>query len=184
MAQVKRQQLRRLLQGDKPAWDAFVGEVAPIIYGAIRSMLLLRTHAVNEADARDVFQDVFLRLIKDGYHLLKSYDPSRASLSTWLTIVARSVTIDCLRRKRAGHVPLEEDSEELAAAPQPPRLALDLPSGVLSARQRLVLQLVFDHEMTVEEIARCLGVDAQTVRSTKHKALTRLRRYMTAAGLA
>ena len=47
----------------------------------------------------------------------------------------------------------------------------------LSPRQSLVLQLLYDREMEVAEIAAMLAVDAQTVRSTHHKALVKLRAY-------
>jgi RNA polymerase sigma-70 factor (ECF subfamily) len=48
---------------------------------------------------------------------------------------------------------------------------------LLTDRQRLVLQMLFDDDLTVEQVARRMGVDEQTVRSTKHKALTRLREF-------
>jgi len=40
-----------------------------------------------------------------------------------------------------------------------------------------VLRLLFDEEMSVSEAAAVLGVDAQTVRSTKHKAIRKLRDF-------
>ena len=61
---------------------------------------------------------------------------------------------------------------------EPPASALSVPMHVLTARQRLVLRLLFDESRTVAEAARFLDVDEQTVRSTKHKALSRLRAEM------
>ena len=52
-----------------------------------------------------------------------------------------------------------------------------IPDGLLSPRQSLVLQLLYEKEMEVAEIAAMLAVDAQTVRSTHHKALVKLRAY-------
>ena len=37
--------------------------------------------------------------------------------------------------------------------------------------------MLYDREMDVAEIARALGIDAQTVRSTHHKAMIKLRAY-------
>ena len=45
----------------------------------------------------------------------------------------------------------------------------------LSDRQKVILKLMFDEDMDVEDIAEKLGIAAQTVRSAKHKALTKLR---------
>jgi len=39
----------------------------------------------------------------------------------------------------------------------------------------VILKLMFDEDMDVEDIATKLGIAAQTVRSAKHKALTKLR---------
>ena len=39
------------------------------------------------------------------------------------------------------------------------------------------MELLFGREMTVTEAASVLNVDAQTIRSTKHKALTKLRKH-------
>ena len=138
-----------------------------------------RAGAVEGSDVDDSVQDVFVRLVKDDCRLLKSYDPKRASLSTWLTLVARSVAIDHLRKRRLSTVPLEPGdppgSQRAAAHPL-------LPLHLLTARQRLVLRMLFDEGMTVAEAARTIGVGEQTIRSTKHKALSRLREHLGAKG--
>ena len=54
----------------------------------------------------------------------------------------------------------------------------EIPLHVLSARQRLVMTLLFDEQLSVAEAAGLIGVDEQTIRSTKHKALTRLREHL------
>ncbi|MBL8674031.1 MAG: hypothetical protein JNL07_04020, partial [Rhodospirillales bacterium] len=47
----------------------------------------------------------------------------------------------------------------------------------LTDRQALVLKLLYDRDMDVAEAAGFLKVDAQTVRSTHHKAMLRLREH-------
>ena len=61
---------------------------------------------------------------------------------------------------------------EKAAPPE-----INIPEELLSPRQRLVLRLLFDDEMSVAEAAEAMSVEAQTVRSAKHKALTKLRQF-------
>ncbi len=41
------------------------------------------------------------------------------------------------------------------------------------------MTLLFDEQLSVAEAAAFIGVDEQTIRSTKHKALTRLREKLT-----
>ena len=76
--------LDSLLRGDRGAWDAFVRRYAGLVVAAVRGV------AREAAEVEDLTQDVFLRLCKDDFRLLRSYDASRAGLSTWITIVARS----------------------------------------------------------------------------------------------
>jgi len=169
--------LQACIDGDKRAWDAFVDRWSGLIVTAVQRTIRTRVGQVAEID--DPVQDVFVRLVKNDYRLLRTYDPQRASLSTWLTLVARSTTIDHLRRKRLETVPLEVD----AIAPPPEAPAGDTPAiplHLLTARQRLVLRMLFDEELTVAEAARNLGVDDQTIRSTKHKAISRLRAHLSA----
>ncbi len=172
-------ELEACLRGEKKAWDAFVDHAAPILFTAVRRTLRRYGVASDAGDVEDLAQDVFVRLVKDGFRLLRSYDPSRASLSTWLTLVARSVTIDHLRRRKLPTVPL--GGAEPTQAPAEPAEALEVPAGLLSPRQQLVLTLLFDDDLSVEEAARALGVEPQTIRSTKHKAIVKLRRFFGAA---
>src|SRR5215472_14923656 len=105
-------ELAALVRGEKGAWDAFVRRYAGLIMAAVRGL------AQEGGDAEDLVQDVFARLCKDGFRLLKTYDPARAGLSTWLTIVARSTARDAMRRRRIQGVPIEDVAESaFAVAP-------------------------------------------------------------------
>jgi RNA polymerase sigma-70 factor (ECF subfamily) len=133
--------------------------------------------AHDGADVEDLVQEVFVRLCKDDFRLVKTYDPSRAGLSTWLTIVARSTARDALRRRQLAATPLDAVPETLLATDATPPEKLKIPDGLLSPRQRLVLTMLYDRDMEVGEIAEALGVDPQTVRSTHHKAMLKLRSH-------
>ncbi|MGH7095841.1 MAG: RNA polymerase sigma factor [Stellaceae bacterium] len=159
-----------LLSGDRRAWEAFVRRYAGLIVAAVRSI------ALASGDIEDFTQEVFARLCKDEFRLLRSYDPSRAGVSTWLTIVARSTTRDRLRRRRIESTPIDAVPEaQLAVAPIEPVERLKLPEALLSPRQREILAMLYDREMDVAEVARTLGIDPQTVRSAHHKAMLKLR---------
>ena len=166
---------RGLLDGDGVAWESFVRRYGGLIIAAVRGV------AASPGEVEDLTQEVFLRLCKDDFRLLRSYDPARAGLSTWLTIVARSTARDALRRRRVEAVPLEAVPEaQLAVAPVEPVRKLKLPEALLSPRQREILAMLYDREMDVAEIARALGIDPQTVRSAHHKAMLKLRAHFKA----
>lgn len=174
--------LKKLTAGDKPVWDRFVALAAPLLRGVIRRTLL-RSRA--EGHTADVMQEVFLRLCRDDFRLLKTFDARRASLSTWLGVVATSSSIDFLRRQRMDTVALDDVGEgDLGGVTQPSPRALDLPPNLLSARQALILKMLFEQDLPVEDVAKLLRIEAQTVRSLKHKALTRLRAALADGSLA
>jgi len=163
----------RLLAGDKAEWDRFVRRAGPVIYAAVLRRV---GPAGASADAEDVAQEVFARLCRRD-RPLAGYDPKRASLSTFLTVLATSAAIDHLRRKRPAD-PIESVPEHRLSVPAAePRERLKVPDDLLTPRQKLVMTLLYDREMEVAGAAAFLGVDAQTIRSTHHKALLRLRAH-------
>lgn len=163
--------LEALCQGDKAAWDAFVRRYTGLILTGVRAA------ARDGADIDDLVQEVFVRLCKDGYRLLKTYDPARAGLSTWLTIVARSTARDASRRRQPKVTPIEDAPEAALAVDATPAEKVRLPEGLLSPRQKLVLSMLYDRDMEVADVAVALGIDPQTVRSTHHKAMLKLRSH-------
>ena len=164
-----------LFNGDSAAWQGFVRRYGGLIVAAVRGI------APTPGDIEDLTQEVFVRLCKDRFRLLRTYDPSRAALSTWLTIVARSTARDAMRRRRAESVPIENVPEaQLAVEPVEPVQKLKLPEALLSPRQRQILAMLYDQEMDVAEIARALDIDPQTVRSAHHKAMLKLRAHFRA----
>jgi RNA polymerase sigma-70 factor (ECF subfamily) len=169
--------LAELFAGDRRSWDRFVRRYAALIVAAVRGV------ASMSGDIEDLSQEVFVRLCKDNFRLLRTYDASRASLSTWITIVARSTARDALRRRRPDSVPIENVPEvylKVDAIEPTPRLKL--PEALLSPRQREILGMLYDKEMDVAEIAAALGIDPQTVRSAHHKAMLKLRAHFKSDG--
>jgi RNA polymerase sigma factor (sigma-70 family) len=165
-------ELDALARGDKGAWEAFVRRYAGLVVAAVRGV------AREPAEVDDLAQEVFLRLCKDDFRLLRSYDPARAGISTWITIVARSTARDAMRRYRPVLMPIDAVPEgRLAVDPIEPAQKLKLPEALLSPRQREILTMLYDREMEVAEIAEALSIDPQTVRSAHHKAMVKLRAH-------
>ena len=163
--------LASLIAGNKAAWDGFVRRYAGLIVSAVRAVVREGT------EAEDVLQEVFVRLCKDDFRLLRTYDAARAGLSTWLTIVARSTARDLQRRHRPPQSALDDVPERLLATTDVHAEPLKLPKDLLSPRQQLVLTMLYERDMDVAEIARTLNVDPQTIRSTHHKAMLKLRAH-------
>jgi len=167
--------LRSLAAGHKRTWDTFVMAASPLINAIVRRTL--SGSRLSEDDVLDAAQDVFVRLCANDFRLLKTYDPARAGLSTWLAVVARSAAVDFARRRRQPTAPIDEVPEQVLAVEDRHVEKLKIPPDLLTERQTLILKFLYDEERDVAEIAQLLKIDAQTVRSTHHKALLRLREH-------
>lgn len=167
--------LAALATGNKRAWDSFVVAAAPLINAVVRRTLA--TWRLSDEDIVDAAQDVYVRLCANQFRLLKTYDPARAGLSTWLAVVSRSTAVDFARRRRHATSPIDEVPESALAVEDRHVEKLKIPAGLLTERQTLILKCLYEEERDVAEIAQMLKIDAQTVRSTHHKAILRLREH-------
>lgn len=83
--------VRKVLAGDAIAWESFVARYAGLILAMARRYLRSR----DQDDIRTVFVNVLESLQRSR---LQTYE-GRASLATWLALVARSEVMDLLRRR-------------------------------------------------------------------------------------
>ncbi len=164
--------ITRLLAGKRGAWGSFVKRHAPVIYGAVRKRLV---PAGREGEVEDVVQDVFVKICANDFRLLRSFDSRKAKLTTWLTVIATSASIDHLRRNARTSASLDTVPEHHLSVPAKEPAWVTIPDGLLSPRQSLIIELLYRHDMTAAEVGDRLGIDPQTVRSMHHKALQRLR---------
>jgi len=163
------------ISGDRKAWNEFVDRYMPVVYAAVKKVIQAKIYRANPEDIRDVTQNVFIRLVKRDFHLLRRYDASRCSMVTYLTIIARSTALDFVRYGFFNSIPLDDfDGDQRVEAEEPTDIP-EFPKGVLTDRQLAVMRLLFCKDYDVAMAADALGIKAQTVRSIKHQALTRLR---------
>ena len=98
--------LQACATGNQEAWSDFVTETAGLVLAAVRRTAGKQLDDPQMPDIDDVVQSIYVRLLANNGRLMLNYDPERSAISTWLTLIARSVTIDVLRRKRLPQVPL------------------------------------------------------------------------------
>lgn len=168
--------LEACINGDAEAWQAFCDHTARLVVASIRRVVPSgKTPSGDEID--DLVQSVYIKLLRNDRRLLRNYDPARAGISTWITLIARSVAIDSLRRKNLAVRPLDEAAGAISSLQQRVSMGPLVPIHILTSRQQLVLAMLFEDEMDIADVATALDVNPQTIRSTKHKAMDRLRAY-------
>jgi DNA-directed RNA polymerase specialized sigma24 family protein len=164
------------INGDAKAWQAFCDHTVRLVVASIRRVIPSgKTPSGDEID--DLVQSVYIKLLRNDRRLLRNYDPARAGISTWITLIARSVAIDSLRRKNLDLRPLDEAAGAVSSPQQRVSMGPLVPIHILTNRQQLVLAMLFEDEMDIADVATALDVNPQTIRSTKHKAMDRLRAY-------
>jgi len=142
----------------------------------------------NEADARDLTQDAFIRV----YRAWRSFVPGTSFLS-WIYRIVTNLYRDELRRKKGrfqeeipednapqdfgGQKPLAVDPiEDYMAGQLSEPMARSLEQ--LSSEQRQVIVLADIEEYSYQEIADIMGCSIGTVRSRLHRARALLRRLV------
>jgi DNA-directed RNA polymerase specialized sigma24 family protein len=165
------------LAGDRRAWSAFVGRYSAVVYTTVRQVMRLRRREPEPKDCERLALNVFVRLVKSDFSLLRKYDPARCRLDTYLMVIARSTALDFLRFGFLNAEPLDDFDAPGRVDARGGQGLPDVPPGVLTDRQQLVMHLLFAKNYAVASVAAVLGVSPQTVRSLKHEAVKRLRRH-------
>ena len=133
--------------------------------------------------AEELVQEVFLKV----WRLSESFDSSRASFSTWLYRVTRSVALD-LHRKRARRIrPVSDENSQMTAtrdsSPGPQEIVDDswlswqISRALegLGGAHREVIELAYFRGLSQREISQQTGLPLGTVKTRTSSALKRLR---------
>lgn len=130
-------------------------------------------------DAEEVLQTVYVQIF-DG----KARFDGRSSLKTWLFAVIRRTAVRhrrtrwlrglLFRSDFAGEVADESESSERRLVRRERAAALVRALARLACRQREVLDLVFYHDMTIEQAGATLGISVGSARVHYERGKKRL----------
>jgi RNA polymerase sigma-70 factor, ECF subfamily len=170
----------RIATGDKVAMQVLFARHHVRVYRFV--LRLVR----DQTQAEDLISEVFL----DVWRQAGKFE-ARSAVSTWLLAIARYKALSALRRR-----PDEELDEETAAAIEDPgddpETALEKKDKgeilrkcltALSPEHREIIDLVYYHEKSVEEVAEIVGIPENTVKTRMFYARKRLAELLKAAGV-
>jgi RNA polymerase sigma-70 factor, ECF subfamily len=172
--------IARVADGDRQALRLLFVRHQPKVHRFVLRLV------ANSATAEDVVNDVFFDLWRQA----ASFE-GRAQLSTWLLAIARNKALTAMRGRL--HEPLDDAAAE--AIPDPAGTAeesLDASQRAailrrclrqLSTAHREIIDLVYYHEKSVDEVATIIGVPAATVKTRMFYARKRLAELLKAAGI-
>jgi len=163
--------VEQIAAGSKPAMQALFARHRAYVY-----RWLLR-FVSNETLAEDLLSEVFLDVWRQAGRFQR-----RSSVSTWLLAIARHKALSA-RRRRTG-AELDEKIEATVADPaNDPEAALQEKDRAevlrralirLSSEHREVIDLVYYHEKSVDEVAHILDVPPATVKTRMFYARKKL----------
>jgi RNA polymerase sigma-70 factor, ECF subfamily len=175
--------------------EALIARIAARDRDAMRALYLryhIRVHRFamrlvrNDTVAEDVVGDVFL----DVWRQAGSFE-GRSAVSTWLLAIARFKALSVLRRKPEDELTEERaavladplDDPETAVGKQDTGAILRKCLQKLSREHREVIDLVYYHEKSVEEVAQIVGIPEATVKTRMFYARKKLSGMLKAAGV-
>jgi RNA polymerase sigma-70 factor (ECF subfamily) len=182
-------------RGDAAAFERLYARHQAGLYRFVRRLLGV---ALN-AQADEVFQDTWLRVVRERAH----WEPQGATFRTWLYTLAHHRAIDLLRRsgrevsldahESDDAAPWEPQTEAwqhwpapASAAPQAEELAFWRRAGErllgcleqLPLPQRSAFLLHHDDGLALDEVAHALGVGFETAKTRLRYAMGKLRACM------
>lgn len=168
-----RDSIAEVLAGEPERFHDLVRRHTAPLWGTIRSAVS------NADDAREVLQETWLRAF-ERLHTLR--EPNR--FRSWLLSIALNQVRQALRRRGVVESePVEHLDRRLDGARSAEERAECLEEAeilrgrirTLPARQREVLDLRLNHELSHAEIAELLGISPESSRANYYQAVRKLR---------
>ena len=140
----------------------------------------------DEASAEDLISEVFL----DVWRQAGKFE-GRAQVSTWLLAIARFKALSMLRRRPEQELD-EEKAEAIEDSADTPDVTLEKKQKSevlrqcltsLSAEHREIIDLVYYHEKSVEEVAEIVGIPEATVKTRMFYARKKLAELLKTQGI-
>jgi RNA polymerase sigma-70 factor, ECF subfamily len=140
----------------------------------------------NEATAEDLISDVFLDIWRQAGKF-----EGRSQVSTWMLSIARFKALSVLRKRpeeeldeeKAERIEDQSDDPETTLAKKDKGALLRQCLTALSAEHREIIDLVYYHEKSVEEVAGIVGIPEATVKTRMFYARKKLSELLKEQGI-
>jgi RNA polymerase sigma-70 factor (ECF subfamily) len=172
--------IEAIAQGDRHAMGLLYGRHSVRMY---RFVLRMTGDATL---AEDIVSEVFLEVWRhaDGFQ-------ARSQVSTWLLAIARNKMLSAFRRHSDEQLLDGHGAAAIADPADDPEISIQKTDrGVLiqkclsqlSAAHREVVDLVYYHEKTLEEVAQIVGAPLNTIKTRMFYARQQMEKLLEAAG--
>jgi RNA polymerase sigma factor (sigma-70 family) len=151
--------------------------------GNVSAVYAFFAYSVDRETAEDLTAATFERVVRHW----RRYDGRRASVRTWILVIARNLLADHFRRQRHRYGPSFDEHPSIAGrtseADDPAERCASVDAIkawllMLQPREREVLALRYGADLPTGEIARCLALSEANVHQIVSRALRRLRKAL------
>jgi RNA polymerase sigma-70 factor, ECF subfamily len=185
LTDVDKELLQRLIAKKAGAWNDFVDRYLSLIYHAIHHTAHLRSARLTPEDVEDIASEVLVQLVNNDYKALKEFKGS-ASLSTYLTVIARRICVHEITRRQAVReairkgeprtpVAAAEDDDPAAAKAMDKLEDVEVLMRRLTGREREIVRLFYLEGRTYEEISTEVDVPVNSIGAVLSRARAKLR---------
>lgn len=160
--------VRRFKGGEEEAFDRIFEKYNVPVYS------ICHRYTRNEADARDISQEVFIRI----YRNLNKFH-GRSKLFTWIYRITVNACISFKRSQRYT-LPLKEQQAPEAAFRKHTqmKIAIDRALNMLPGRQRMAFLLRHFEGYSFGEIGEIMGISTGAAKANHHHAVRKLRIFL------
>ncbi len=171
------------MRGEKETFEVVYEKYFSNIYNYIYGQILHRERA------EDLVSDIFIKAMTH----YDSFDPSRASVKTWLTNIARNALIDEYRKSGIRmHQSLDDEEsnfvepsyeDEYQVFKEADQQAVYQLLSMLTPAERELAGMIYFQNMKNPEIGEVLGINAKAVSERHRRLLVKMRQLAQKAGI-
>ncbi len=171
------QYIKRMQNGNNRAFEVIVNHYQNRLYSIVFNLVK------NEDDALELTQDVFVKV----YQKVSQFKFD-AKFSTWLYAIAYNTTMSFLRKKKIKWKEMTEGEDFIEEGANADTLLLlkneerktyiSLALSKMGEQQKLLIQLFYLEELTINEIIEVTGINLSSVKTGLLRARQNLLKHL------
>ena len=190
LTEIDRRLLKQCLAQTPGGWQSFVDRFIGLFVHVIRHSAHVRSVPLDSEEIDDICSEIFVTLMKNDFAVLRHFRGS-SSLATYLTVIARRVSVHEIVRRRkelefARSGAHETTLSEAAATESGPQRIEDAEEVAallkqLPPRDADIVRMYHLEEKSYDEISERLGVLKNSIGPTLTRARQRLQKMTVAS---
>lgn len=172
--------IKRIAAGDRTAIQTLFARHNLALFRFLNRMLR------NQAVAEELVNETFIEIWRNAGKF-----EGRSRVSSWMFGIARNKALSVMRKRSdsplddsvASQIEDEADTPEITALKKSKAEAIKYCLQKLSTDHREVVDLVYYHEKSINEVSEIVGIPANTVKTRMFHARKQLSELMKSAGI-